>query len=65
MRVSANEKLCISSGQCVLVTDTVFDQHDDDGLVIVLQDRPAPELHDDVRAAARACPVGALLISEE
>lgn len=65
MRVSANATLCIGSGQCVLVTDTVFDQNDDDGVVIVRLEHPATELHDEVRAAVQACPVRALRISEE
>ncbi|MGB3442770.1 MAG: ferredoxin [Actinophytocola sp.] len=65
MRVLVDQEACISSGQCVMAAADVFDQRDDDGLVILLEENPAEHLHNDVREAVMACPVLALRIDEE
>lgn len=62
MRVMIDKDKCIASGQCVLASPEAFAQ-DEDGLVVILQERPSAELHDSVRAAVRACP--AAVISTE
>ncbi len=54
--------MCIASGACVRACPEVFDQ-DDEGMVVVLQEHPGPELRDRVLDAAKACP--ALVISVE
>jgi ferredoxin len=51
---------CVSSGQCVLNAGDVFDQRDDDGVVVLLIDSPGPDLADDARNAAAACPAMAI-----
>lgn len=38
----------------------VFDQRDEDGVVIVLDAAPAPALHDAVREAVAVCPAAAI-----
>lgn len=55
MSISADRDRCVGGGQCVLAAPEVFDQ-DDDGLVVVLQEDPPPELAGDVRTAAKLCP---------
>ncbi|WSA21813.1 ferredoxin [Streptosporangium subroseum] len=44
-------------------TSDVFDQ-DDEGLVVVLTPRPAPQEEERVRRAAFLCPAQAIRISE-
>jgi len=61
VRVTADRDLCIGSGNCVLTAPDVFDQDDDEGLVVVLVTGDvAPADGDAVRAAVARCPSGAL-----
>lgn len=64
MKVTVSEDLCVSSGQCVRAAAEVFDQRDDDGVVILLNDNPPAETAGKVRAAAAACPAQAIDIEE-
>ena len=64
MRVTVDQDKCVSSGQCVLNASDVFDQRDDDGVVVLLDDSPAVEQQDNVRKAAAACPALAIDIEE-
>ena len=59
MRVDTDRQRCIGAAQCVLSAPAVFD-HDDDGLVVVLQDEPAAELHEAVRLGQQLCPSQAI-----
>ncbi|MFF4528981.1 ferredoxin [Streptomyces sp. NPDC001407] len=54
---------CVGSGQCVMLTPDVFDQ-DDDGLVVLLQEAPPEDVHDDVRQAAMTCPTQVIRLDE-
>jgi ferredoxin len=43
----------------------VFDQDEDDGIVVLLDEHPGPELYDNVSHAARTCPGQAIrLVSD-
>ena len=64
MKVSVEADKCVAAGHCVLAAADVFDQNEDDGVVIVLDDEPAPEHHDAVRQAAQLCPAAAIRVSE-
>ena len=64
MRISVDLDKCVGGGQCVFAAPEVFDQRDEDGLVVLLQERPAPELHEAVREAVHACPAVAIEINE-
>jgi ferredoxin len=64
MKVTVDQDKCVSSGQCVLNAEHVFDQRDDDGVVLLLNDSPSPEQADNVRKAATACPALAIDIEE-
>ncbi|MCX5214875.1 ferredoxin [Kitasatospora sp. NBC_00240] len=64
MQVILDQDRCCSSGQCVLTAPEVFEQSDEDGLVTLRQEHPAPGLHADVRLAAVLCPGGAITASE-
>lgn len=50
----------MAAGQCVLIAPEVFDQRDEDGIVVLLEESPGPELHDAVRESAVACPAAAI-----
>lgn len=64
MKVTVDQDRCVSSGQCVLNAGEVFDQRDDDGVVELLIADPGPELADETRKAAAACPALAIHIEE-
>ncbi len=64
MRVSVDQDRCVSSGMCVMNAADVFDQRDDDGVVELLVEHPAPDQFDGTRNAAAACPALAIHIEE-
>ena len=64
MKVTVDQEKCVSSGQCVLNAGEVFDQRDDDGVVILLTDNPRPEQAENARKAAGSCPALAIDIEE-
>lgn len=64
MRIIVDQDKCVSSGQCVLNAADVFDQRDEDGVVVLLTDNPAPESFQGARNAAAACPAQAIQIEE-
>jgi ferredoxin len=60
MKIEANRDVCIGAGMCVMTAPDVFDQDEDDGLVVVLQaEVPAEHAEAAAQAVAR-CPSGAL-----
>lgn len=61
MRISADSDMCVGAGQCALVAETLFDQ-DDDGIVIVLNDRPTPAEEGAAQRAAALCPARAIAV---
>jgi ferredoxin len=65
MRVIVDQDKCVGAGNCVLRTDEVFDQREEDGIVMLLQERPSPELYEAVRDAAMTCPALAITIEPE
>jgi len=60
MHVWAEEAKCVGAGQCVIAAPKVFDQRDDDGIVIVLNDDPTSADESTVRTAAALCPAAAI-----
>jgi ferredoxin len=64
MKVTVDHGKCVSSSQCVLNAGDVFDQRDDDGVVVLLTDSPASEQQANARTAAAACPALAIDIEE-
>ncbi|MET8245156.1 ferredoxin [Streptomyces sp. NPDC005202] len=63
MRIDIDKDLCIGAGQCALAAPGVFTQ-DDDGFSTLLPGREDGVGDPMVREAARACPVGAITVSE-
>jgi len=64
MKVRVDQDKCVSSGQCVLNASDVFDQRDEDGVVVLLNENPPPDQSDNVRKAVAACPALAIEIEE-
>ncbi|MFI6742929.1 ferredoxin [Nonomuraea sp. NPDC050451] len=64
MKITVDEAKCCGAGQCVLVAPEVFDQRDEDGIVILLDAEPPAEQHSLAREAAQVCPAAAILIEE-
>ncbi|MEV0200413.1 ferredoxin [Nonomuraea sp. NPDC050691] len=64
MKVIVDEDKCCGAGQCVLIAPEVFDQRDDDGIVILLEPEPGADRHVQVREAAAVCPAAAIEVIE-
>ncbi|GAB3553589.1 ferredoxin [Actinopolyspora lacussalsi] len=64
MKIAVDEEKCCGAGQCVLLAPEVFDQRDDDGVVILLDEQPPENLYGPVREAADVCPAAAIGVSE-
>jgi len=65
MRVELDEPKCVAAGQCVMASPEIFDQRDDDGVAILLEERPADELLDGVREAVAICPAAAIRLVDQ
>ena len=64
MKVTVDRDRCVSSGMCVMNAAEVFDQSDDDGVVVLLVDAPQGERAEGARKAAAACPAMAIHLEE-
>ena len=64
MKVTVDQDKCVSSGQCVLNAAEVFDQRDEDGVVVLLIAEPSLDQAENTRRAAAACPALAINIEE-
>jgi ferredoxin len=64
MRVAVDQDTCIAAGQCVATAPDVFDQRDEDGVVVLLKATPDAAEEDDVRRAAGVCPALAIQIQD-
>ena len=64
MKVSIDQDKCVASGQCVMAAAEVFDQRDEDGIVVLLNENPPEEQADDVRQAAALCPALAITVDD-
>ncbi|MCA1217135.1 ferredoxin [Streptomyces sp. 8L] len=65
MKITVDEEKCCGAGQCVLIAPEVFDQRDDDGIVILLDAAPPADQHEAVRESASVCPAVAITLSED
>ncbi|MFI8993160.1 ferredoxin [Streptomyces sp. NPDC053542] len=62
MNITLDTDKCCAAGQCVLVAPEVFDQRDEDGIVVLLDAQPPAEQHAAVREAAAICPAAAIQV---
>jgi ferredoxin len=64
MKVTVDQNKCIASGQCVLTVPDVFDQREEDGIVVLLNPNPPAGLAEDVKQAAALCPARAITVED-
>ena len=64
MNVTVEPKKCIAAGMCVAYAPEVFDQDDDNGIVVLLTEHPTDDQADNVRNAAEYCPAQVISVSE-
>ncbi|MCI2415910.1 ferredoxin [Saccharopolyspora sp. K220] len=64
MKVTVDQDKCVASGQCVVAAGEVFDQRDEDGIVVLLNENPSADLIADVQHAASVCPALAITVDE-
>ncbi|MEV7038421.1 ferredoxin [Amycolatopsis sp. NPDC051061] len=65
MKISIDQEKCCAAGTCVTIAPEVFDQRDEDGVVILLLSDPPADLQASVREAAGVCPAMAIRLQEE
>ena len=63
MKVQVDFDMCASTGGCMQICPEVFEVRND-GYLYILQEEPAPGLHDKVRQAADLCPTAAIELVE-
>jgi len=64
IKIHVDEHKCVGAGQCVMTAPQVFDQREEDGVVVLLQDHVDPQLEASVRKAAKLCPAAAIRVQE-
>jgi ferredoxin len=64
VKVHVDQRKCVGSGQCARTVPEVFDQRDEDGIVVLRAPQPDAGLEPAVRNAARRCPAQAIRIEE-
>jgi ferredoxin len=62
MRVAVDQDRCVAAGQCVAAAPDVFDQRDEDGVVVLVKATPDAAEEAGVRRAAGVCPALAIQI---
>ncbi|MFF3752398.1 ferredoxin [Streptomyces sp. NPDC002018] len=62
MQISIDFDKCCGAGQCVLVAPDVFDQRDEDGIVVLLDGNPPVGQSESVAQAAAVCPAAAIQV---
>ena len=64
MRVTVHQDMCVGAGQCVFAAPEVFDQRDEDGIVVLLNASPPEEMREATTDAAHVCPALAIVVED-
>lgn len=64
MKIIIDQDKCVASGQCVTAAADVFDQRDEDGIVVLVNADPPADLAADVHQAAAVCPALAIVVTD-
>ncbi|CDO31318.1 MULTISPECIES: ferredoxin [Mycobacteriaceae] len=64
MHITVDETKCCAAGQCVFAAPDIFDQREDDGIVILLNADPPEDQWEGARQAAAVCPAVAIEVRE-
>jgi len=59
MKLMADRDACIASGNCMMISEALFDADDDGVVVLRTEDVPAAE-EDHAREAVKICPASVL-----
>lgn len=59
MRIDVDRDVCVGAGQCARIAPHLFDQDEEEGLVVVLRE-PGPDDGGALRLAVSGCPARAL-----
>jgi ferredoxin len=62
VKIAVDMELCIGSGTCAMTAPAVFDQDQDEALVVILDPEPPPEQWEAVRSAVRHCPAAVITV---
>ncbi|GHH86909.1 ferredoxin [Streptomyces sulfonofaciens] len=62
MHLEIDQERCCAAGQCVLVADDLFDQRDEDGVVVLLDANPEGDAAARAAEAAALCPAAAITV---
>ncbi|WP_416416387.1 ferredoxin [Paenarthrobacter aromaticivorans] len=60
MKFDINVDKCVGAGVCALAAPEVFDQNDDDGIIVVLDPNPPREQAQRIQDAATRCPAAVI-----
>ena len=63
MKVWVDEELCVGDETCVEICPEIFEMRGD--VAVAKTEEVPPDLEEDCRVAAEACPEGAIVIEEE
>ncbi|MFJ9854809.1 ferredoxin [Streptomyces sp. NPDC101150] len=61
IEIHADRDACVGAGQCAVTAPELFDQNEDDGLVVLLRQPAQGEEEAAARKAVSLCPARALL----
>ncbi len=64
LKVEIIQDKCVGAGQCVFAAPDVFDQREEDGIVVLLDEDPDISKAPEIRKAAKLCPAMAILVEE-
>ncbi|HEY7147200.1 MAG TPA: ferredoxin [Streptosporangiaceae bacterium] len=64
MRIIVNTGKCIGSGRCASIDPDVFDQREEDGVSVLLDETPSAEHHQMVHEAIELCPAAAIRLAQ-
>ena len=62
MNLDVDQDKCVAAGQCVVAAPNVFDQRDEDGVVVLLTPVPPAAEAEAVAHAAAVCPAQAIRV---
>jgi ferredoxin len=62
LKVTVDTSLCIGSGTCAMTAPAVFDQDEEQALVVLLDDAPPESEREAVALAVERCPAAVILM---
>ncbi|TXD00023.1 ferredoxin [Streptomyces sp. ISID311] len=62
MKITVDRDRCVGAGMCAMTAGEVFEQHEEDGRVVLRMTEPPAQLADDVEEAEQLCPSRAITV---